>query len=269
MKKLPFRENVTIITGASFGLGRELAQQLADQGAWLALAARDANRLGEVAVECSRRGARAIVIPTDVSKQSQCANLIERTVAEYGKIDTLVNNAGQSMFARFDELRDLRVLEALMQVNYFGSVYCTFQALPYLKATKGRIVSICSLAGKTGVPTRTGYSASKHAIAGFCEALRVECEKDGVTVTVIFPGFVATGMRERALGPDGMPLGLSPHSETGVMTVEKCAQLTVKAIIDRRRELVMTIQGKVGQWLKLAAPRLVDSMARKAVERGH
>ena len=268
MKRPTLAENVVVITGASLGLGRELALQLADQGACLGLAARDADRLEEVAVRCRQRGAKAIVIPTDVSQHSDCARLMERVVSEYGRIDTLVNNAGLSMFARFDELQNLKVMEQLMQVNYFGSVYCTFYALPHLKGTRGRIVGICSLAGKMGLPTRSGYSASKHAVAGFYEALRVECEKDGVSVTVIFPGFVATAIRERALGPDGRPLGRSPYSETGVMTVEKCTRLMVKAIADRKRELVMTIRGKVGQWLKLAAPRLVDNLARKAVERG-
>lgn len=268
MSPAPLSENVTIITGASRGLGRAMAFQLADRGAWLALASRDESRLQEVAAECRERGTRAIAVPTDVTAELQCKRLVERTRSEYGKIDTLVNNAGISMFARFDELTDLKVLERIMMVNYFGSVYCTFYALPHIKATKGRIVAICSLAGKTGLPTRTGYSASKHALAGFFEALRVECDPDGVSVTIVFPGFIATGMRERILDKDGNPLGKSPYTEEGLMTADQCARLTVQAIARRKRELVMTTRAKVGQWLKLIAPGLVDDIARKAVAKG-
>ncbi len=269
MRRTPFRQNVVIITGASSGLGRELALQLADQGAWLSLAARDKDALEDVAEQCRQRGARAIAVPTDVTEDLKCANLIERTVAEYGKIDTLVNNAGVTMAARFDELEDLRVLEKVMQVNYFGSVYCTFHALKHLKATRGRIVCVSSLSGLTGIPTRTGYCASKHAVTGFFESLRTECEKGGLSVTVIFPGFVSTGMRERALGPDGKPSGKSPYSETGMMTTEKCCHLMLKAIAGRKRDLVMTTRGKLGRWLKLVAPGMVDGIAGKAIEQGH
>jgi NADP-dependent 3-hydroxy acid dehydrogenase YdfG len=137
MQKSPLYENVIIVTGASSGIGRELALQLADKGAWLSLAARDVNKLQDVAAQCHQRGAKAIVVPTDVTKRSQCAHLIEQTVSEYKRIDTLINNAGLSMIARFDEIQDLAGLEQVMQVNFFGSVYCTFYALPYLKATKG------------------------------------------------------------------------------------------------------------------------------------
>ncbi len=268
MSPAPLSGNVTIITGASRGLGRALAFQLADEGAWLALASRDESRLQEVAAECCRRGTRAIAVPTDVTAELQCARLVARTRSEFGRIDTLVNNAGLSMFARFDELKDLKVLDQIMRVNYFGSVYCTFYALPHIKQTKGRIAVICSLAGKTGLPTRSGYSASKHALVGFFDALRVECERDGVTVTIVFPGFVATGMRERILDKDGNPLGKSPYREERLMTADECARLTVRAIARRKRELVMTTRAKVGQWLKLIAPGLVDDIARKAVEKG-
>ena len=155
-----------------------------------------------------------------------------------------------------------------MQVNYLGTVYCTFYALPHLKKTKGRIVGICSLLGKAGAPTRIGYAASKHATVGFYDSLRIECSGDGVSVTVICPDFVSTGIRERSLGADAKPLGTSPVNETRVMTVEKCVELTIKAIIKRKRELIMSMRGKVGLWLKLIAPKLVDNIARNAIEKG-
>lgn len=263
-----FRENVVVITGASSGIGRELAFQLADQGAWLSLAARNADRLEAAAAQCRERGGKALVVPTDVSQQGQCRNLIERTVAEYDRIDTLINNAGITMWARFEEIQDLSLLERIMQVNYLGSLYCTFYALPYLKQTRGRIVGVSSLTGKTGVPTRSGYAASKHAMAGFFDSLRIELADDGVSVTMIYPGFVATEARKRALGPDGKPLGESPVRESEIMTVETCARLIVEAMARRKRELVMTTRGKLGQWMKLIAPGLVDDIARKAIKEG-
>ena len=263
-----FKENVAIITGASTGIGRELALQLADQGAWLTLAARDAERLESVAAECRKRGSRALVVPTDVSEQVQCENLINRTVTEYGRIDTLVNNAGITMWARFEDLQDLKPLEQIMRVNYFGSVYCTHYALPYLKRTKGRIVGVSSLAGKTGVPTRSGYSASKHAMAGFFDALRIEVAEQGISVTMIYPGFVTSEIRGRAYGPDGKPLGKSPVRESEVMSVETCARIIVRAMAKRKREEVMTLRGKLGMWVKLIAPGLVDRVARNAIEVG-
>jgi short-subunit dehydrogenase len=264
----PFRDNVVVITGASDGIGREVALQLADQGAWLALAARDAAKLEAAAAECRARGGRAVAIPTDVGDEAQCRRLIDRTVEEYGRIDTLVNNAGVSMWARLDEVTDLAPFETMMRVNYMGSVWCTHAALPHLKRSRGRIVGVSSLTGLTGVPTRSAYAASKHAMRGFFDAIRIELADEGVSVTMIYPGFVSTGIRTRAYGPDGKPLVANPVHEAEVMTPEECARLTVAAMAGRRREVVMTARAKVGQWIKLIAPGVVDRIARNAIERG-
>jgi len=266
MERLPFTDNVVIVTGASAGIGHQLALKLATQGARLVLAARTVDKLEEVAKQCRQCGAHALVIPTDVAQQQQCKTLIEKTVREYGSIDTLINNAGISMWARFEEIDDLSLLEDIMKVNYFGSVYCTYYALPYLKKSLGRIVGIASLTGKAGVPTRTGYAASKHAMAGFFDSLRIELADHGISVTMIYPGFVATEVRKRAYGADGKPLEGSPLNETEVMTAESCARLILKAVAKRKRELVMTRRGRIGLWLKLIAPRLVDRMASAAIE---
>jgi len=270
MSGAPFRDNVVVLTGASAGIGHQLALQLAAQGARLVLAARDATKLEETAAACRALGAAAIAVPTDVGDEARCKALVERAVAEYGRIDTLVNNAGIGMWARFDEMTDLSPFERIMRVNYLGSVYPTFYALPHLKKTRGRIVSVNSLTGRTGVPTRSGYAASKHAAAGFFDTIRIELDGTGVTVTQVFPGFVATEIRERAFGPDGLPLGEgnSPVREAEVMTAEECARQTLAAAAARKRELIMTLRGKIGARLKLLAPALVDRIAAKAIARG-
>src|SRR5574341_494142 len=181
MPNSDFHDNVVLITGASTGIGRALAYALAEQGACQSLAARNAEHLMAVAAECRQRGGKAIAAPTDVAERSQCENLIAHTVQEYGRIDTLVNNAGISMWAKFAEVTDPAVFDQIMQVNYMGSVYCTFYALPHLKQTRGRIVGVSSVAGKNGVPTRSGYAASKHAMVGFFDTLRIELAEDGIS----------------------------------------------------------------------------------------
>ncbi len=263
-----FRENVVVITGASSGIGRAMALQLAGEGAWLVLAARDAQRLESVAAECRSRGGRALVAPTDVSQESQCRSLIEQTVSAYGRIDTLVNNAGISMWTPFTEMQDLRPFEDIMRVNYFGSVYCTFYALPHLKQTRGRIVAVASLAGKSGIPTRSAYAASKHAMIGFFDTLRIELAGTGVSVTVACPDFVASEIRERAYGADGKPLGKSPVQETKVMTAETCASQIIAGAAARRRELIMSTRGKILLPFKFLLPSLVDRMAARAIRQG-
>jgi len=268
MAEQHFHENAIVLTGASRGIGRALAFQLADQGAWLGLGARDQASLEQVAEECQRRGGRALVVQTDVAEQSQCQRLIAQTALEYGRIDTLINNAGITMWSRFEDLQDLGPLEQIMKVNYLGSVYCTAAALPYLKRSKGRIVAVSSLAGKSGIPTRSGYAASKHAMIGFFDSLRIEIAEYGISVTMILPDFVSSEARTRAFGPDGHPLGVSPVQESKVMTVEECARLIIAAAAQRQREEVMGLRGKAGLWIKLIAPALVDRIASRAIQSG-
>jgi len=268
MAKFDFKDKVVIITGASSGIGRELAHQLADREAWLVLAARDIVRLQSVKAECDPLGGKAIAIQTDVSLPEQCERMVQQTVEAFGRIDGLVNNAGMTMWAEFEQVSDLGIFEKIMRTNYLGSVYCTHFALPYLKQSQGQIVGISSLTGKAGVPTRSGYAASKHAMVGFFDSLRIELAPYGVTVTMVYPGFVSSEVRTRAFGPDGKPLETSPVREGEVMTVETCARRIVRAIEKRKREEVMTLRGKVGQWIKLIAPALVDRIARQAIEAG-
>jgi short-subunit dehydrogenase len=266
MSKQTFLENVIIITGASSGIGQQLALRLAEQGAWLALAARNVEHLEEVSKQCHKRGGKAFVIPTDVAEQSQCQNLIERTVAQYGRIDTLINNAGIGIASRFDAMHDLTLFEKVMQVNFFGSVYCTHYALPYLKETRGRLVGISSLRGKFPSGQADGYGASKHAMAEFFESLRFELAGSGVSVTIIYPGWVSTGISSRAIRVDGRPTGEISIHEKGAMPVETCTRLIIKAVAKRKREVVMTLQGKLGLWLMLVAPGIVDQVIKKESE---
>ena len=263
-----FKDKVVVITGASSGIGRELAYQFAKQGAWLSIAARNAQQLATVAKECQGRGGRAIAIVTDVSEQAQCAELIQRTVENYQRIDVLVNNAGITMWAKFEDVRDIGFFEQIMRVNYLGSVYCTYYALPFLMKTQGQIIGISSLAGKNGLPKRSGYAASKHAMVGFFDTLRIELEEHGIDVTMIYPSFVATESHKKAFGPDGKPIGKSPLRETKIMSAERCAKLIIRAVAAHRRELIMTWRGKVGLWVKLIAPGLVDRIAKKAIIEG-
>ena len=259
---------VVVITGASKGIGAELARQLASRGARLALGARDMPALEAVAAECRAAGASVIVARTDVAEERDCQALVSGAALAFGRVDVLVNNAGATMWARFEDIQDLSILARIMQVNYMGSVYCTRHALPWLRQSKGLVVGISSLAGRTGVPTRTGYAASKHAMTGFFDSLRIELAGSGVDVTMVYPGFVATGIRENATGPDGRPIQVSPVREGEVMGVAECAARIVRAIERREREVVMTARGKMGLWLKLIAPALVDRIARRAIEQG-
>ena len=262
------RDKVVVVTGASKGIGAELARQLGRRGAKLVLAARNTAALEKVAEDCRRAGASVITVKADVAVEHDCLAMVSGAALAYGRIDVLVNNAGMTMWARFEEIADLSILARIMQVNYMGSVYCTAHALPYLRQSGGLVVGISSLAGRVGVPTRTGYSASKHAMGGFFDSLRVELLGSGVDVTMIYPGFVATGIRENATGPDGLPIEVSPVREGEVMRVEDCAARIVRAIERREREVVMTARGKMGLWLRLVAPALVDRIARRAIERG-
>ncbi len=260
------KNNVTIITGASTGIGEELAYQLAQQGALLVLTARRLDELNRVAGKARSFGGKVITVSADVGNSVACKKIIDAAVTEFGRIDTLINNAGMTMWAKFADIKDISMLERIMQVNYMGAVYCTHHALPYLVASHGRLVGVASLTGLVGVPTRTGYAASKHAMRGFFDSLRIELADEGVSVTMIYPGFVATGIRENATGADGKPARIDPVNQDDVMSAEKCADIIVRAIESRKREEIMTMKGKLGQWLKLIAPSVIDGMAKRAVE---
>lgn len=260
------QDKVVILTGASEGIGRALAIALNRAGARLMLAARSSERLAMLAAGL---GEGVQWCACDVAEQGQCQTLVERTLSAFGRIDILINNAGITMWSRFDEAKDLTIFETLMRVNYLGAVYLTHAALPALKASRGQIAAVASVAGLTGVPSRSGYAASKHAMVGFFDSLRIELKPDGVDVTVICPDFVVSQTHRRAIGPDGNPLGQSPMREAKIMTAERCAQLCLAAIAGRRRLLITSLRGKLGRWLRLVAPGLIDRIADRAIRQRH
>jgi len=261
---------VVVITGASSGIGAEMARQLAVKegaGVALVLAARDAAQLDAVAGECAALGAQTLTVPTDVGVQIQCRRLVVSAVEHFGRIDVLVNNAGRSAHALFEEVEDLAWYEELMRVNLWGAVWCTQAALPALKASQGSIVAVSSLAGLVGVPGRTAYSATKFAMSGFFEALRAEVKGYGVSVTTAYPGVVATQIRYRGFNARGEAMGTSALDEEGAMSAEECARLIIEAMDARKREVVMTAKGKLGRFIKLIAPGLVERMALAALKK--
>ena len=238
-----FRDRVVVLTGASRGIGRELALQLASEGAALVLASRNAERLGEVVRECTARGGRAVAVPTDVGDASACRALIEAAVQAFGPPDVLINNAGISMFARFAAVRDPAMLERILHVNFLGAMYCTHYALPYLRRTRGRIVAIASLIGKVPGPGGTGYVASKYALRGFYDSLRAELRAENVSVTVAYPGFVRTEIYQRFLDADGKYGPDRSHRipRWAMMSAERCARRILAAARRRRREVPPTL----------------------------
>jgi NAD(P)-dependent dehydrogenase (short-subunit alcohol dehydrogenase family) len=267
MKPSTFRNQAVVITGASRGIGREMALQLADTGAQLVLAARSAEDLATVAADCRRRGAAALAVPTDVADPDACRALIDRAVDEFGRLDMLVNNAGMSMLADFADLPDLSNFERIGQVNFWGNVHCTHHALAHLLKSGGRIVVVSSVKGRFGTAGSTAYCASKHALTGFYDALRSELHDTGVSVTVVYPGFVATAMAEHVLDASGRPLGPDARKllPKRAMSAETCARVILRAAARRRREKVLTCRGKLAVCLRLLAPGLLDRLARRAL----
>jgi len=264
-----FEGKVVVLTGASEGIGRALALSLASARARLVLAARNAGRLASLSEECIARGAEVLCVPTDVAQRADCTALIDAARARFGAIDVLLHNAGSTMWSRLDQLEDPELLERLMRTNYLGAAWLTWRALPALVAARGRIVAISSLAGLVGVPTRTGYSASKHAMFGFFDSLRIELAGQGVSVTVVAPDFVRSEIHRRAIGPDGKPLGVSPMQEAKIMTAEECAAIILRATLQRRRLVLTSLRARALRWLKLLAPGIVDRLAARAIRRRH
>lgn len=256
MKASYFSGKVIVITGASSGIGLASARLFASYGARLVLSARRLELLEDLA---AGMGGEVLCVRADVSVEEDCRNIIVQAVRRFGGIDILVNNAGISMRALFRDL-DLKVIRTLMDVNYWGTVYCTKYALPYLLASHGSVVGVISIAGFAGLPGRTGYSSSKYAIRGFLDTLRIEHLYDGLHVMVFAPGFTSSNVRNAALTADGSAQGSTPRDEGKMMSAGKCAEHLAKGISRRRREVVLTPVGKMTVLLHNVFPSLADRL---------
>lgn len=252
---------VVIITGASSGIGLALARGYALRKWSLVLGSRNLDRLLEIKVELEKHGANVLTIKTDVTQEADCQNLIERSVEKFGRIDVLINNAGISMRAVFGQMQ-LQVMKEVMNVNYWGTVYCTHYALPWLLQSRGSVVGVISIAGYVGLPGRTGYSASKFAVRGFLDTLRIENLRTGLHVLVAAPGFTASNIRLHALTADGSTQGESPRKEEKMMSADQVASAIIKAVDKRKSSLILTfLEGKFTVFLSKFFPRLLDKLA--------
>jgi short-subunit dehydrogenase len=252
-------KKVVVITGASSGIGEALAKAYAKPEYAMVLGARSLDKLQELSKKLEGNAGGVVCVQTDVSKEEDCKALIDAAVTNYGQIDILINNAGISMRAIFEET-EVSVLKSLMDVNFWGTVYCTKFALPYLLKSKGSVAGVSSIAGYKGLPGRTGYSSSKFAMHGFLETIRVENLKKGLHVLIACPGFTASNIRNTALAKDGSQQGESPRDEAKMMTAEEVADHIQKAIKKRTRTLVLTGQGKLTVILNKFFPKLVDKL---------
>jgi len=256
------QNKVVIITGASSGIGLACAWKYARKGSSVVLASRKFDTIEAEAEKMILEGLEAFPVRTDVTKEDDCRNLIEAVMEKYGRIDVLINNAGISMRALFGDV-DLKVLKTLMDVNFWGTVYCTKYALPFILESKGSVAGISSIAGFHGLPGRTGYSASKFAMHGFLEALRIENLNNGIHVLIAAPGFTASNIRKTAMVADGSQQGESPRTEEKMMPAEEVAQYIYTAIVRRKRSLILTLQGKSTVLLKKIFPGLLDRLVYK------
>jgi len=249
-------KKVVIVTGASSGIGLACAREFCNHGFNVVMAARSMDKLQAFKEEMAHNS-NILAVKVDVSKEEDCKHLVEETVKQFGRIDILINNAGISMRALFKDL-DLKVLHSLMDTNFWGTVHCTKYALPYILESKGSIVGVSSIAGFMGLPGRTGYSASKFAMHGFLETIRVEHLKQNLHVLIVAPGFTSSNIRKTALSADGSIQGETPRDESKMMPAEKVAKIIYKGIERRKRQIILTIKGKLGVFLKRIIPAIID-----------
>jgi len=253
------KNKVVIVTGASSGIGKAIAYQMAKEGSKIVLASRNIEELKKISLEWENQGLNITYIQTDVTKEEDCKKLITETVEKHQTIDILINNAGISMRAIFEDV-DLQVIEKVMAVNFWGCVYCTKYALPYLLKSKGSLVGISSIAGYKGLPGRSGYSASKFAMHALLEVIRIENLKRNLHVMIACPGFTSSNIRKTALAKDGSQQGETPRNEDKMMQPDIVAKKIVKGIKKRKKSIVMTKEGVLTVWLNKFFPYFTDKL---------
>ena len=266
MKPSYFRDKVVIVTGASSGIGLASAKLFGSYGARVVMAARSLERMQELAPEVSSDPDKVLCVRCDVSVEADCKAMVEAAVEKFGGVDILVNNAGVSMRAMFKDL-DLKVIRTLMEVNFWGTVYCTKYALPWLLKARGSVVGVVSIAGFTALPARTGYSASKYAIRGFLDTLRIEHLKDGLNVLAYAPGYTSSRVRCTALTADGSAQGETPLDESRLMSAEEVALRLAKALYRRRSQVALSFLGRLTIFAHRFFPRFTDRMTYRYIAR--
>jgi short-subunit dehydrogenase len=255
-----FKNKVVVITGGTDGIGKALVDALLMKGAKVATCGRHHDKLYKLQSEYPAYPLHTVV--ADVSNENDCRHFIESSIKALGDIDILINNAGISMRGLLAETAT-DVLHKVMDVNFFGAVYCTKYALESIVKTKGTIVGVSSIAGYRGLPGRSGYSASKFALQGWLEAIRTELLHSGVHVMWVCPGFTTSNIRNAALNKDGEPQGESPMDEGSMMPAEECATHILKAIEKKKRTLVLTFTGKQTIVLNKLFPAWADKLVQK------
>ncbi|MCU0382643.1 MAG: SDR family oxidoreductase [Cyclobacteriaceae bacterium] len=253
------KNKVVLITGATSGIGKALAFEFGWHGSKVAITGRREKELNEVKIELEKQGVACLTIVGDVSVEADAKRMVDDSINHFGSLDVLINNAGISMRALFQDI-ELAVFKKVMDINFYGTVYCTKYALPHILKTKGSIVGISSINGRRATPARSAYSASKYAMEGFLEAIRMEVMKKDVHVLSVCPGFTASNIRNTALTADGSVQGESPREEQKMMSAEETAQHIYKAVMLRKRDLILTFQGKLAVWLSKWMPGTMDKI---------
>lgn len=258
------KDKVVVITGATSGIGKALVYEFSEKGSKIVMCARSEEDLKEISKDLVRKNRQVAFIQADVSVESDCKRLIDTAINTFGKIDILINNAGISMRALFETV-NLEVIEKVMNVNFWGTVYCTKFALPHILKEKGSVIGISSIAGIVGLPGRSGYSASKFAMHGFLQCVRMENMKKGLHVLVAHPGFTASEIRKKSLNKEGLPQGESPRQEEKMMSAEKVAQHIYKAVVNRRKNLILTFEGNAIAFLSKILPNRLDKIIYRSL----
>ena len=254
-----FKDKVVVITGATSGIGEACAFVFGREGAKIAITGRNQDKLQITIKKLGDAGIEALGVLADAVSDHDNKKMSESIIERFGKIDVLVNNAGISMRALFEDL-DMEVFHKVMDTNFWGTVYATKYCLPEILKSHGTIVGVSSINGYRGTPARTAYTASKYAMNGFFESLRTEVMQRGVHVLVACPGFTASNIRNNALTADGTTQGESPRDEGEMMSSEEVAEAILKAILKRKRDIVLTRQGKLAVFLNKWIPGIMDGI---------
>lgn len=258
------KDKVVLITGGSSGIGKACALAFGQKGSAVVITGRNQERLDKAETELKSKNVQVLALKADVVSETDNQMVVEKTIEAFGRLDVLINNAGISMRSLFSEVK-MDVFRKLMDVNFFGAASITQCALPYIIESKGSIVAMSSIAGKKGLPLRTGYTASKFALEGFMEALRLEMRQHKVHVLVACPSFTESNIRNTALSASGETIAESPFNESELMSADEVAGEIYKATVAKKRDLVLTTLGRLVVAFNKFVPKYVDYRVHKQI----